>query len=111
MDQDDVVDVGAEGCESVGDGLLAVVAAFDYADAISKSVFGGVLGYLRFDALHFGLAHSHVNGGYPLHRGEGAQGVDEDGKPVEGEKLLGLRAGHAGAQSGGGKNHENLHNG
>ena len=70
-----------------------------------------VFGNLRFHALNLGFADGHVDGGDPLHRRKGAQGVDEDGQPVEGEKLLGLRAGHAGAQSGGGKNDEDLHTG
>ncbi len=45
------------------------------------------------------------------HGGEGAQRMDEDGHAVEREKLFGLRAGHPGAQTGSGKNHEDLHNG
>ena len=70
-----------------------------------------ILGDLGLDALDLGLAHGHIDGRDPLDGGKGAQRMNQDGDAVEGEKLLGLRAGHPGAQSRGGKNREYLHNG
>ena len=37
--------------------------------------------------------------------------MDQDGKPIEDEKLLGLRPGHPGSQPRSGKNRKDLHTG
>ncbi len=106
MDQDDVVGLGREDGERVGDRLLALVAAFDDLNAAGKTVFGN----LRLDALDFGLADGDVDGRDALDGGESAERMNEDGNAIEGEKLLGLRPGHPGTESGGGQNREYLHN-
>ena len=68
-----------------------------------------VLGHLRLDALHLRLAHGHVDRRDARRRGKGAQRMNEDGHAIQREKLLGLRAGHPGTQSGSGKNDKDLH--
>ena len=106
VDQDNVVRLCGQGGESVGDGFLAGVAACDDTDAVGKAVFGD----LRLNAVDLSGSNGDVDRGDALDGGEGAEGVDEDGYAVERQKLLGLRAGHARAESGSGKNYEYLHN-
>src|ERR1039458_7104918 len=84
VDQHDVVGLGGEGGQCVGNRFLAVVAALDYADAAGKAVLGCVLGYLGLNALDLGFAHGHVDRRYPLHRGKSAQRMNQDGEAVEG---------------------------
>lgn len=69
------------------------------------------LGNLGFGALNLGFANSNVDGRDALDRGEGAERVNENGDAVEGEKLLGLTACHAGPKTRGGKNRKYLHTG
>jgi hypothetical protein len=93
MHQDNVVSVRGQGGQGVGYRFLAVVAAFDDVNAAGKSV----LGYLALDALHLRLADGNIDGGHAIDGGEGAEGMNEDGNPIEVEKLFRLRPGHPGA--------------
>ena len=111
VDKDNVVGLGGDGGEGVGDGLLAMVATLDNVDARGKVVGGAELGDLGLGAFHFSFADGDIDGRDALDRGEGAERVDEDGDAVEGEKLLGLGAGHTGSQTRGGKTREYLHTG
>ncbi len=104
--QDDVIGLGGQRGQGVGDRLLSVVATFDHMHAIGKSVFGN----LRLNAVDFGVADGDVDRGDAGDGSEGAERVDEDGHALEGQELLGLRAGHPGPQSGSGKDYEYLHN-
>ena len=90
MDQHDVVGTSGQCGQGVGDRLLTVFAAFDHANAIRKAI----LGNLRLNALHLGIADGYIDCRYPLDRGKCAQRMNEDGDAVEDEKLLGLGAGH-----------------
>jgi alpha,alpha-trehalase len=109
VNQDDVGGRGAgQGGEGVGDGVLAEVAAGDDVDFAAKLVVGQQGG----DARLFRLANGDVNGGDARNSEEGLQGVQKDGLALECEKLLGsaaIRCGHAGADSGGGKDDEDRH--
>jgi len=106
VDQDDVVRLGGQSGEGVGDRFLAILATFDDLDFAGEAV----LGDLRFDALDLRGADGDVDGGDALDCGESAKGVDEDGYAIERKKLLGLRAGHARAETGCWKNYKYLHN-
>ena len=111
MDQHDIVRLGGQSGQGVGNRFLAVVAAFDDLHAAGKALTGRVLSHLSLYAFHLRFAHGDVDGRHPLDRCKGAQRVDQDGQAVELEELLGLRAGHSSAESRGGENCENLHNG
>jgi tRNA(Ile)-lysidine synthase len=104
--QHNVVLLRGQRGQGVGDGFLALLAAFDDVNAAGKSI----LGDLSLNALNLSFAHGDIDCSHSFDRGIGAQGVDEDGDAVQSQKLLGLRTGHPGAQSGGGQYRENLHN-
>ncbi len=110
MDQDNVVGVGPERGQGVGNGFLPVVAAFHNMHSPGQSVLACVLGNLGLDALHLRLANGHEDCRYPLNRCESAERVDKDGDAIEGQKLLGLRPGHPCTKARSGKNYEYLHN-
>jgi len=105
MDEDDVVILCGESGEGVGDGLLAVIAAFDNADLAGEAV----LGDLRLYALDLRLAHGDVDCRDPLDGRKSAQRVDQDGDAIEREKLLGLRTGHPCTEACRWKNYEYVH--
>lgn len=110
VDEDQVVGLGGQRGEGVGDGLLAAVSAFDDVDAGGEAGLGGILGDLGLDAIDLRSADGDVDGGDARDGGEGAQGMDEDGLAAEREELLGLGAGHAGSETSSRKNDEYLHN-
>src|SRR6202044_426187 len=109
VDEDDVLrGGGGEGGESVGDGLLAVVAAGDDVDFFGEMVLVDHGGY----AVLFGVADGNVDSGDGRDGEEGAQRVDDDGEALEGQELLRRTArgvGHAGADSSGGDDYEDRH--
>ena len=90
----------------MGDRFLPMVAPFDYVNPAGESEFGN----LSLDAFHLRLADSNADGGYPFHRSEGAEGMNEDGNSTEIEKLFRLWPRHPGAQPRSGQYHEYLHN-
>ena len=107
VDENDVVRLGGERIQGIGDRLLAVVATFYNMrrDLRNRTLQPGP------ERARSQAPHGYIDRRHPLHRGKRAQRMDQDGEPREREKLFGLRAGHARAQPGGGKNYEYLHNG
>jgi tRNA(Ile)-lysidine synthase len=106
MYQDDVVGRSGDGIEGVRYRLLAMVTARYHSHPAVEAVFR----YLGLHAFHLRLAHRDDDRRYPLNRGEGAQGVNQDGNAIEHEKLFRLRPGHPCAQARSGKYHKYLHN-
>ncbi len=94
--------------ESVGDRLLAIVAADDDVDFARQAMLGEHGG----DARLLRVAHCDVDAGDGRDVQEGPQGVDQNRKALELEKLLGHATrcvGHAGADTGGGDDDEDRH--
>ena len=84
VDEDDVVGLGRKRGERPGDRLLAEVAAFDDVDASPEAE----LGDLGANALDLGGADGDEDGLHPLDGQKGAQRVDQDRHPADGEELL-----------------------
>ena len=104
--QNNIVRLGVQGGQCVRHRLLAAVSTLNHAHRIAKTK----LGNLGLNTLNLRLAHRYADGRHPFHRGEGSQAVNQDRHTIEGEKLLGLRAGHPGSQPRRGKNHIYVHN-
>ena len=101
-------EVLGEGRERVGNGVLAEVAAGDDVDPVGELVLLDERG----DAGLFGLAHGDVDGRDARDGEERLQRMQKDRQAFEGEELLGggsIGGGHAGADSGGGKDDEDGH--
>jgi len=96
---EDEFDGGVEMGESVGDGLLASVAAVD--DAGGAAEFGAGDGVLEPREIVGARGDNEFGDGGA--GGEAAKSEDDEGHAVKLEKLLGLSGGHAGAEAGGGK--------
>jgi hypothetical protein len=113
VDQHDVVGRGAgQRGEGVGDGVLAGVAAGDDVDlAFVVQVAELVLGQHLGEAVLLGGAHGDVDARHARHGEERPQRVQQERQALEEEELLGSGACgvHAGADAGGGKNHEDRH--
>jgi tRNA(Ile)-lysidine synthase len=107
VNQDNIVRLGGQSSQRVGDGLLTVIPAFNNANPVGKAI----LGNLGLNALHLGFAHGHIDRRNTRRRSKGAQRMNQDGDAIEREKLLGLRPGHPGSEPCGWKNHEYMHNG
>ena len=105
VDEDDVVGISGDGREGVGDGFLAIVAAFDKLDAGCEAVFGDLV----VDAFHLRFSYGHADAGDAGDGGEGAQGVNKDRDAAQSEELFGLGTGHSGSEAGRRKDGEDLH--